>query len=409
MNLYPFQATVERPGSTREEALEKVDIGGPAMLRSAAKNYQDVTVVTDPRDYPVVLKQMEEHDGATTLKLREQLAIKVFLTTAQYDQAISDYLNREQETAGSFLISVPLESRLRYGENPHQNASLYGHFQDYFQKFHGKELSFNNILDINAAANLIDEFIEPTVAILKHTNPCGVGSDPDLREAWMKAFATDKQAPFGGIIIANRPVTEPLARAISEIFSEVIIAPDFESDARALLQKKKNLRLIRARERDEQVQSQPDIRSVLGGLLVQDRDNAKVQEPERQVVSARPPAADEMKAMLFGWRVVKHVKSNAIVYAGKDRTLGIGAGQMSRVDASKIAIWKANEAGLSLKGSAVASDAFFPFPDSLIAAAEAGATAVIQPGGSIRDEEVIRAANDHDVAMVFTGIRHFRH
>jgi phosphoribosylaminoimidazolecarboxamide formyltransferase / IMP cyclohydrolase len=225
----------------------------------------------------------------------------------------------------------------------------------------------------------------------------------------MKAFATDKQAPFGGIIISNRPVTEPLARAISEIFSEVIIAPDFESEARALLQKKKNLRLIRARERDEWVQSQPDIRSVLGGLLVQDRDNAKVQELERQVVSARPPTAEEMKAMLFGWRVVKHVKSNAIVYAGKDRTLGIGAGQMSRVDSSKIAIWKANEAGLSLKGSAVASDAFFPFPDSLTAAAEAGATAVIQPGGSIRDDEVIRAANDHDVAMVFTGIRHFRH
>jgi phosphoribosylaminoimidazolecarboxamide formyltransferase / IMP cyclohydrolase len=409
VNLYPFQATVERPGVSREEALEKIDIGGPAMLRSAAKNYQDVTVVTDPRDYAVVLKQMEEHDGATTLKLREQLAIKVFLTTSQYDQAISDYLNREQETAGSFLISVPLESRLRYGENPHQNASLYGHFQDYFQKFHGKELSFNNILDINAAANLIDEFVEPTVAILKHTNPCGVGSDPDLREAWMKAFATDKQAPFGGVIISNRPVTEPLARAISEIFSEVIIAPDFESEARALLQKKKNLRLIRARERDERVQSQPDIRSVLGGLLVQDRDNAKVQEPERQVVSARPPTAEEMKAMLFGWRVVKHVKSNAIVYAGKDRTLGIGAGQMSRVDSSKIAIWKANEAGLSLKGSAVASDAFFPFPDSLVAAAEAGATAAIQPGGSVRDEEVIRAANQHDLAMVFTGIRHFRH
>ncbi|MBV9488232.1 MAG: bifunctional phosphoribosylaminoimidazolecarboxamide formyltransferase/IMP cyclohydrolase, partial [Verrucomicrobia bacterium] len=405
VNLYPFAATVERPGVTREEALERIDIGGPAMLRSAAKNYQDVTVVTDSRDYDVVLKQMEEHDGATTLKLREQLAIKAFLTTSQYDKAISEYLNREQQTAGSFLISLPLESRLRYGENPHQNASLYGHFHDYFHKFHGKELSFNNILDINAAANLIDEFVEPSVAILKHTNPCGVGSDPDLREAWVKAFATDKQAPFGGIIICNRPITEPLAKAISEIFSEVIIAPDFEPDARALLQKKKNLRLIRMLDRDEQVQSQPDFRSVLGGLLVQDRDNAKVQEPERQVVSARPPTAEEMKSMLFGWRVVKHVKSNAIVYCGKDRTLGIGAGQMSRVDASRIAILKANEAGLSLKGSAVASDAFFPFADGLIAAADAGATAAIQPGGSVRDDEAIRAANERDVAMVFTGIR----
>ncbi len=409
VNLYPFQATVERPGITREEALEKIDIGGPAMLRSAAKNYQDVTVVTDPRDFDVVLEQMEAHDGATTLKLREQLAIKVFLTTSGYDKAISEYLNREQATAGSFLISLPLESRLRYGENPHQSASLFGHFGAQFQKLHGKELSYNNILDINAAGNLIDEFSEPTVAILKHTNPCGVGSDPDLREAWIKAFATDKQAPFGGIIICNRPMDEPLARAISEIFSEVIIAPDFDPEARALLQKKKNLRLMRMLDGDAATRAQPDFRAVRGGILVQDRDSATVAEPERRVVSSRPPTADEMKAMLFGWRVVKHVKSNAIVYAGKDRTLGIGAGQMSRVDASRIAIWKANEAGLSLAGSALASDAFFPFADGLVAAADAGATAVIQPGGSVRDDEVIRAADERRMAMVFTGIRHFRH
>ncbi|HEY0789584.1 MAG TPA: bifunctional phosphoribosylaminoimidazolecarboxamide formyltransferase/IMP cyclohydrolase [Chthoniobacterales bacterium] len=409
VNLYPFQATVERPGITRDEALEKIDIGGPSMLRSAAKNYQHVTVVTDPRDYDPVLKQMEMHDGATTLKLREQLAIKAFLTTSRYDEAISDYLNREQQTGGSFLISLPLEGRLRYGENPHQSASLYGHFHDYFQKFHGKELSFNNIIDINAAANLIDDFPEPTVAILKHTNPCGVGSDPDLREAWVKAFATDKQAPFGGIIVCNRPVTEPLARAIAEIFSEVIIAPEYDNEARGLLQKKKNLRLIRMLERDESTRKQPDLRSVLAGVLVQDRDRAGTPEPDRKVVSERQPTADEIEAMAFGWRVVKHVKSNAIVFAGKDRTLGIGAGQMSRVDASRIAIWKAEEAGLSLKGSALASDAFFPFPDGLLAAADAGATAVIQPGGSVRDDEVIAAAAARDMAMVFTGVRHFRH
>jgi phosphoribosylaminoimidazolecarboxamide formyltransferase/IMP cyclohydrolase len=320
---------------------------------------------------------------------------------------IADFLNREQTTLGSFLVSVPLEARLRYGENPHQTASLYGKFQEFFQKLHGKELSFNNILDINAAANLIQEFKEPTVAILKHTNPCGVASDPDLREAWLKAFTTDKQAPFGGIIVCNRPLTEPLARAISEIFSEVI--PEYEPDARALLQKKKNLRLIKSLDWVQEIQNDNDIRSVIGGLLVQSKDRATFEEPERHVVSFRPPTADEMKAMLFGWKVVKHVKSNAIVYAAKDRTLGIGAGQMSRVDASRIAIWKAQEAGLSLKGSIVASDAFFPFADGLVTASEAGATAAIQPGGSIRDEEVIKAANERQVAMVFTEIRHFRH
>jgi phosphoribosylaminoimidazolecarboxamide formyltransferase/IMP cyclohydrolase len=299
--------------------------------------------------------------------------------------------------------------RLRYGENPHQSASLYGRFGDYFQKLHGKELSYNNIIDIDAAAGLIREFVEPTVAILKHTNPCGVGSDHDLREAWLKAFATDKQAPFGGIIACNRPLSEALARAISEIFSEVIIAPEFEPEARALLQKKKNLRLIKMSDWFNSTQSEPDVRSVIGGMLVQEKDWGELQDPERRVVSQRPPTADEMKAMLFGWKIVRHVKSNAIVYAAKDRTLGIGAGQMARVDSSRIAIWKAGEAGLSLKGSAVASDAFFPFADGLIAAAEAGATAVIQPGGSVRDDEVIQAANDRQMTMVFTGIRHFRH
>ena len=409
VNLYPFEKTIEETGVTLEEAIEQIDIGGPSMLRSGAKNYRSVTVVTDPSDYQTVLDELEQHDGETSLSLREQLAIKVFLKTSQYDAAIAHYLNERQTTAGSFAISLPLESRLRYGENPHQNASLYGRFSEFFQKLHGKELSFNNILDINAAANLVIEFTEPIVAILKHTNPCGVGSDPDLREAWHKAFATDKQAPFGGVIICNRPLTESLGRAISEIFSEVIIAPDFEPEARALLQKKKNLRLIRMLNWTEEIQHEPDVRSVIGGLLVQDKDSAAQDEPERRVVTERPPTAEETKAMLFGWRVVKHVKSNAIVYAAKDRTLGIGAGQMSRVDSSRIAAWKAREAGLSLKGSAVASDAYFPFPDGLLAASDAGATAVVQPGGSIRDDEVITAANERKMAMVFTGIRHFLH
>jgi phosphoribosylaminoimidazolecarboxamide formyltransferase / IMP cyclohydrolase len=408
VNLYPFESTVARPDVSIEEAIEKIDIGGPSMLRSAAKNYRSVTVVTDPGDYDTVLEELEQHGCETTLAVRERFAIKAFLTTFRYDQAIAEYLSRKQ-SSGTFTLSLPLEMRLRYGENPHQSASLYGHFQDYFQKLHGKELSYNNILDINAAACLIREFSEPTVAILKHTNPCGVGSDADLREAWLKAFATDKQAPFGGIIICNRPLTESLARAISEIFSEVIIAPEFELEARRLLQKKKNLRLMKMLAEPDLKSDEPDVRSVIGGILVQEKDGAELKEPERHVVSARPPTAEEMKAMLFGWRVVKHVKSNAIVYASKDRTLGIGAGQMARVDASRVAIWKAQDAGLSLKGSAVCSDAFFPFSDGLIAASEAGATAAIQPGGSIRDDEVIAAANERHMAMVFTRVRHFKH
>jgi phosphoribosylaminoimidazolecarboxamide formyltransferase/IMP cyclohydrolase len=413
VNLYPFRETVAKPGVTLEEAIENIDIGGPSMLRSAAKNYASVTVVVDPADYEEVLQTIADNEGETTSKLRERLAIKVFQATAAYDAAIAGYLGCREEVCGSFSLTLPLAMGLRYGENPHQKASLYGSFDDHFQKLHGKELSFNNLLDINAACDLIGEFADPTVAILKHTNPCGVGSDPDLREAWEKAFATDKQAPFGGIIICNRPLTEPLARAISEIFSEVIIAPEFEADARALLQKKKNLRLIRVlvppAGADASNLQGLDVRSVRGGLLVQEKDRAALSDPESKVVTRRPPSREETEAMAFGWKIVKHVKSNAIVYVGRDRTLGIGAGQMSRVDSSRIAIWKAQEAGLSLQGSVVASDAFFPFADGLIAAAEAGATAAIQPGGSMRDAEVIAAADERDVAMVFTGIRHFKH
>ncbi|HMH04933.1 MAG TPA: bifunctional phosphoribosylaminoimidazolecarboxamide formyltransferase/IMP cyclohydrolase [Candidatus Udaeobacter sp.] len=407
VNLYPFEATIAKPDVTLGEAIENIDIGGPSMIRSAAKNYESVTVVVDPGDYDAVLENMHDNNGETTLKLRERLAIKAFIRTAEYDRAIGNFLNRKQTTDASFSLSLPLVTRLRYGENPHQTAALYGDFDKHFEKLHGKELSFNNILDISAATNLIGEFEEPTVAILKHTNPCGVGSDADLRKAWNKAFATDKQAPFGGIIICNRPLTEALAKMISEIFSEVIIAPDFEPEARSVLQKKKNLRLIRLATPARDARPAVDVRSVCGGVLVQDADVA--EEITRKVVTKRRPTKTELKAMLFGWRVVKHVKSNAIVYTKADRTLGIGAGQMSRIDASRIAIWKAKEAGLLLKGSAVTSDAFFPFPDGLIAAAEAGATCAIQPGGSVRDEEVIAAANERNMAMIFTGVRHFRH
>jgi len=410
VNLYPFEETVAKKGVTLEEAIEQIDIGGPSMIRSASKNHRSVTVVVDPGDYPRILEAMRSGDGTTMPELRARLAVKAFATTGAYDRAISSYLDNESAPGESLSLEFPLAGRLRYGENPHQEAELYGGFFEFFEKLHGKELSFNNILDITAATRLIGEFPKPTVAILKHTNPCGVGSDDNLTEAWEKAFATDRAAPFGGIIIANRPVDGPLARAISEIFSEVIIAPEFTAEARALLQKKKNLRLMRLLR--EIPAADRDIRSVIGGLLVQDADVPSGEgegKIENHVVSSRPPTRDEIEAMEFGWKVVKHVKSNAIVYAGRDRTLGIGAGQMSRVDASRIAVWKAGEAGLSLKGSAVCSDAFFPFPDGLVAAAEAGATAAIQPGGSVRDQEVIASADQRGVAMVFTGMRHFRH
>ncbi len=407
VNLYPFERTVAREDVTLEEAIENIDIGGPSMLRSAAKNYASVTVICDPTDYPEVLREMDEHDGETTLKLRERLAVRVFDRTARYDQGIAHYLQSRQQTEASFTCSQPLVAHLRYGENPHQKAELYGRFDDYLEQLHGKELSYNNILDITAAVDLIGEFSDATVAILKHTNPCGVGSDDDLSLAWDKAFATDRQAPFGGIIICNRPLTGALAKDIAEIFSEVIIAPEFEPEARGVLQKKKNLRLIRLRGLP--APAPRDMRSVIGGMLVQDHDISNERPADSRIVTHRPPTQTELRAMEFGWKVVKHVKSNAIVFAGSDRTLGIGAGQMSRVDSVRIAVWKAGEAGLSLAGSAVASDAFFPFSDGLIAAAEAGATSAIEPGGSVRDEDVIAAADERKMAMIFTGKRHFRH
>lgn len=414
VNLYPFEETVARAGVTREEAIEQIDIGGPSMLRSAAKNHQSVTVVTDPADYSAVLEAFSNPE--TLPALRRTLARKVFSRTAAYDAAIADYLaNAESEhpegilgMPATFRISGDKAKQLRYGENPHQQAALYGRFFEVFEQLQGKELSFNNIIDISAATYLIGEFERPTIGILKHTNPCGVASADDLVEAWEKAFATDRQAPFGGIIVVNQTVDAALAAKIGEIFCEVIIAPHFSDEARERFEKKKNLRLMinRAGVRTDALQ---DIRSAVGGFLVQDRDQRRLKPADLKVVSERQPTPQEQRAMEFAWKVVKHVKSNAIVYGGDERTLGIGAGQMSRVDSSQIAVWKAGEADLSLKGSVIASDAFFPFPDGLLAAAEAGATAAIQPGGSVRDAEVIKAANEKGMAMIFTGVRHFRH
>ncbi len=419
VNLYPFEQTVAKPGVHFEDAIENIDIGGPSMLRSAAKNHESVTVVCDPADYDAVLAALgaEGGDGAGLRELRRKLALKVFQRTASYDAAIARYLEAQAsepdlEALSGFPATLTLSYRkaqaLRYGENPHQKAALYGTFHEHFSQLQGKELSYNNILDITSATYLIGEFERPTVAILKHTNPCGVASADSLIEAWEKAYATDRQAPFGGIIVVNQTLDETLAKAIAEIFTEVIIAPRFSDAAMAIFAKKKNLRLMIAKG-GIGADALQEVRSVVGGVLVQDRDRTLGNIGEFKVVTKRQPTPDEWAAMMFGWKVGKHVKSNSIVYCRGEQTLGVGAGQMARVDSSRIAVWKAGEAGLDLKGSVVASEALFPFPDGLLAAADAGATAAIQPGGAIRDPEVIAAADARGMAMVFTGSRHFKH
>ncbi len=433
VNLYPFEETVAKPGVGREEAIENIDIGGPSMLRSAAKNHESVTVVCDPADYARVLETMDSEkaesgkrkaDAEPLAALRRRLALKVFQRTAAYDAAISRYLESQAEAPdlgaisgfpAVLSLSWDKAQELRYGENPHQRAALYGRFNEHFQQLQGKELSYNNILDITAASRLIGDFEKPTVAILKHTNPCGVASAADLLAAWERAYATDRQAPFGGIIVVNRTLEGDVARAIAEIFTEVIIAPRFSEEALGILGKKKNLRLMIAAAGGAGTGAAAssdallEIRSVTGGVLVQDPDRGLERSSDFKVVTRRAPTPEEWEGMLFAWKVCRHVKSNAIVYARGEQTLGVGAGQMARVDSSKVAVWKASEAGLDLRGSAVASEALFPFPDGLVAAAEAGSTAAIQPGGAMRDAEVIKAADERGMTMVFTGVRHFRH
>jgi phosphoribosylaminoimidazolecarboxamide formyltransferase/IMP cyclohydrolase len=419
VNLYPFEQTVAKPGVHFEEAIENIDIGGPSMLRSAAKNHESVTVVCDPADYDAVTVALavEASEPSKIAELRRRLALKVFQRTATYDAAIARYLETQAtepdlEAMSGFPATLTLSWRkaqtLRYGENPHQKAALYGTFADHFEQLQGKELSYNNILDITAATYLIGEFERPTVAILKHTNPCGVGSADALIDAWEKAYATDRQAPFGGIIVVNQTLDAALAKAIAEIFTEVIIAPRFSDEALAIFAKKKNLRLMIAKG-GIGADALQEIRSVVGGVLVQDRDRTLGNVREFKVVTKREPSPEEWASMMFGWKVGKHVKSNSIVYCRGEQTLGVGAGQMARVDSSRIAVWKAGEAGLDLRGSVVASEALFPFPDGLLAAADAGASAAIQPGGAIRDAEVIAAADARGMAMIFTGSRHFKH
>lgn len=430
VNLYPFENVVSKPHASADEVIENIDIGGPALLRSASKNYNSVVVVSEPTDYQILIDEISTKGGISA-ETRKRLAGKAFACTTAYDAAIARYLGEsvpqsdfinEADPAPlpappspkiekNFAVSSQLVQNLRYGENPHQKAALYGNWDKYYKQLQGKELSYNNILDLTAAAELIAEFANdpPTIAILKHMNPCGVGQGKTLKEAWTKAYETDIQAPFGGIIAANTEIDLETARVIREIFCEVIVAPSFSKEALAMLAEKKNLRVMQVLQ-DPRAGSSWRLRSVGGeSFLMQEVDLKTLTAAEFKIVTERKPTAEELRAMLLGWRVVKHVKSNAIVYAAPDRTLGIGAGQMSRVDSSTIAISKAEESGLNLGGSVVASDAFFPFTDAILAAANAGATAVIQPGGSIKDPEIIKVANERGMAMVFTGIRHFRH
>lgn len=411
VNLYPFRETVENPDCTPAEATETIDIGGPTMIRAAAKNFAHVCVLTSPVQYGEFIEELQ-NKGSIGFDKRRELARAAFNHTAHYDTHIANWFNRlsGEELPSQLNISLPKSQGLRYGENPHQKAAVYGSQDMYIDCFHGKQLSYNNFLDLDAALALIADFKNdaPACAIFKHTVPCGVASAGELHTAWERAFATDTKSPFGGIVVVNRTLDLTTARAIDEIFTEIIIAPGFSDEARTLLQQKENRRLVRLKTHVDTEHSR-QYRSIFGGALSQDADFTSVTESDLQVVTARKPDDGELENLLFAWKVVKHLKSNAILYARDKQTIGIGTGQTSRIESSEIAISKARQEGLSLEGTAVASDAFFPFADGVEAAAAAGATAVIQPGGSIRDEEVIEAANRHNMAMVFTGKRHFRH
>jgi phosphoribosylaminoimidazolecarboxamide formyltransferase/IMP cyclohydrolase len=421
VNLYPFEYTVQQEHSTFDDIIENIDIGGPAMVRASAKNYRWTAILTSPQQYDAVLNELQEHNGCLTEQTRFNLAHSAFQHTAHYDTVIAQYLapmttvQHEQGFAPRVTIALRKEQALRYGENPHQQAGLYAEplkpdFASIYTQLHGKELSYNNIIDIDAAVRLASEFtMHPAVTIIKHTNPCGVAIGDSLTSAYRKAFASDTRSPFGGIIACTRPIDMESAHTLDEIFTEVLIAPSFHEDALEFLQKKKNRRLVAVNYDVLARAISTQIKTIAGGYLLQTADTLLLDETAMRVVTKRVPTDEEHAAMMFAWKTAKYVKSNAIVYATNDRVLGIGAGQMSRVDSAMIAVEKAKLAGIELRGSAVASDAFFPFADGLMEAVQAGATCVIQPGGSVRDEEVIEAANEHDIAMILTGMRHFAH
>ena len=422
VNLYPFEQTIAKPDCTLELAIENIDIGGPTMLRSAAKNHKDVTVVVDASDYKRILDEINSNQGAVTDKTRFQLARKVFEHTAHYDGAIANYLgkiNEDGSTANfpnTFNTQFKKTQEMRYGENPHQQAAFYVEANPAetsiatSEQLQGKELSYNNIGDTDAALECVKQFSEPACVIVKHANPCGVAIGNNILEAYDRAYTTDPTSAFGGIIAFNQPLDAETATAITERqFTEVIIAPSINDDAKPVLAAKKNVRVLACGEWTDQRTPGFDFKRVNGGLLVQDRDLGMVTEGDLKIVTKRKPSEQELQDLLFAWKVAKFVKSNAIVYCKNNMTIGVGAGQMSRVYSAKVAGIKAGDENLEVKGSVMASDAFFPFRDGLDSAAEVGITAVIQPGGSMRDDEVIAAADEHNIAMVFTGMRHFRH
>ena len=412
VNLYPFQETIAREDASESDAIENIDIGGPAMLRAAAKNHEYVTVLVDPADYKTVLTQLQDK-GEVEKDTRRKLAAKVFRHTAAYDALIADYMTNlvGEEFPEKLTMTYELKQPLRYGENPHQKAAFYrkplGSRSSipYAEQLHGKELSYNNINDADAALQMVKEFSKPAAVAVKHMNPCGIGTGETAFDAFSKAFASDPVSIFGGIIAFNREVDLRTAEKLHEIFLEIIIAPSFSRDALALLTKKKNLRLLTI-PLDVSGSKERKFTSVGGGLLVQDYDRYTLDDAAISIPTKREPSPEEWEALKFGWKVVKHVKSNAIVVNTKDMTLGIGAGQMNRVGAAEIAL---KQAGEKASGAVLASDAFFPMDDTVEAAAEAGITAIIQPGGSIRDEDSIKKADEHGIAMVFTGVRHFKH
>jgi phosphoribosylaminoimidazolecarboxamide formyltransferase/IMP cyclohydrolase len=420
VNLYPFRETAALEGATYPEVIEQIDIGGPSMIRSAAKNHAGVAVVTDPQDYGWIREELRLNNGALSDATRFRLAQKAFAATASYDSAIATYFSERiwtDEGAGkqtetlpsSEVLSLEKIIDLRYGENPHQRAALYRKTSEPAlgvagaQILHGKELSYNNLLDADAAWNLAQEFDKPAAAVIKHTNPCGVAQSDRLVDAYALARDSDTASAYGSVVAVNRSVDADTANEINRTFVEVVLAPDFAGDALEILRQKKNIRLLRP---SLNAPLELQHRQISGGFLVQDKDIHSLGASDLKIVTKRAPTPEELEAMLFGWRVVKHVKSNAIVFSNASRMLGIGAGQTSRVDAVK---WGAMKATLSLQGCAMASDAFFPFPDGLLAAAGYGIRAVVQPGGSIRDSEVIAAADEQDITMIFTGIRHFKH
>lgn len=416
VNLYPFRETVAK-GADFDSCIENIDIGGPAMVRSAAKNHAFVAILTDPAQYPDLIAEMTQQNGATTLAFRKILAAAAYAHTASYDSAISQWFAAQlgQDYPDTLTLSAHKQQVLRYGENPHQDAAFY--ITDITRpgianaiQVQGKELSYNNLNDTDAAFELVSEFTDgPAVAIIKHANPCGVAIGVDLLSAYKRAFACDTVSAFGGIIACNRPLDGATAKAITEIFSEVIIAPDMDNDAKEILATKKNLRVLLTRTMADPTLSEKVIKSVAGGYLMQTRDFMVLERSNLKCVTDRKPSEHEMRDLIFAFTVAKHVKSNTIIYAKEGATVGVGAGQMSRVDSARIAARKAEDMKIPTQGSVAASDAFFPFADGLEALVAAGATAVIQPGGSVRDAEVIAAANKAGLAMVFTGVRHFRH